>query len=129
MTRLRHLELRGASGVTDVSALATLDQLRVLALEGFRTIEDPVPLKGLSALSDLEIGGAWMTPRNAPISSISFLRDIPTLTKVVLHTLVVDDRDYSPLLDLPHLRSVRVMKVRGMRPEHEELRRRLPWSG
>jgi len=41
---------------------------------------------------------------------------------------VVDDLDYSPLLDLPKLRSVRAMKVRGMRPEHDELRRRLPWK-
>lgn len=67
-------------------------------------------------------------PRKAQISSISFLREIPTLTTLVLHTVVVDDLDYSPLLALPNLKSVRVMKVRGMRPGHDELRRRLPWS-
>ena len=56
---------------------------------------------------------------------VSCLQD---LEKVLLHTVVVDDLDYSPLLDLPKLRSVRAMKVRGMRPEHDELRRRLPWK-
>lgn len=128
MTGLRHLELRGASAVTDVSPLATLDHLELLALEGFRAIEDPTPLTGLCVLSNVELGGAWMTPRNAHISTISFMREMPTLTKVLLHTLVVDDRDYSPLFTLPHLKWVRVKKVRGMRPEYDELRRRLPWS-
>jgi hypothetical protein len=69
-----------------------------------------------------------MTPRNAHISSISFLREIPRLSTLLLHTVVVDDLDYSPLLALPNLKAVRVMKVRGMRPDHDELRRRLPWS-
>lgn len=69
-----------------------------------------------------------MTPRNGHIATIGFLRELRDLEKVLLHTVVVDDLDYGPLLDLPKLRSVRVMKVRGMRPEHDELRRRLPWK-
>lgn len=128
MTGLRHLELRGASAVTDVEPLATLRELKVLALEGFHTIEDPSPLANVHRLADLEIGGAWMTPRNGHIATIGFLRELRDLEKILLHTVVVDDLDYGPLLDLPKLRSVRVMKVRGMRPEHDELRRRLPWK-
>lgn len=128
MTRLRHLELRGASAVTDLHPLAHLNKLEQFALEGFRTIEDPSPLSNLSSLTDLEIGGAWMTPRNGHIATIGFLRELPALKNVLLHTLIVDDLDYSPLLDLPKLRSVRVMKVRGMQPEYNELRRRLPWE-
>jgi hypothetical protein len=128
MTGLRHLELRGASAVTDVEPLSTLRQLDLLALEGFRTIENPSPLANLRCLTDLEIGGAWMTPRNGHITTIAFLRELRDLEKVLLHTVVVDDRDYSPLLDLPRLRWVRAMKVRGMRPDDDELRRRLPWK-
>lgn len=45
-----------------------------------------------------------------------------------MHTVVVDDLDYSPLLELPKLRSVRAMKVRGMSPEQGELRRQLHWK-
>jgi len=128
MTSLRHLELRGATAISNVAALASLTTLELLALEGFRSIEDLSPLGNLRALTDLEIGGAWMTPRNGHVSSIRFLTDLPQLEKVLLHTLVVDDLDYTPLLHLPRLRSVRVMKVRGMQPSHDELRRQLPWS-
>lgn len=128
MSGLRHLELRGASAVTDVGPVAELHNLRLLALEGFRTIEDPSPLATVHRLTDLEIGGAWMSPRNGHIATIGFLRELQDLEKVLLHTVVVDDLDYSPLLDLPKLRSVRAMKVRGMRPKHDELRRRLPWK-
>jgi hypothetical protein len=53
MSTLRHLELRGASAVTDVSTLATARQLRLLALEGFRTLEDPSPLRALADLREL----------------------------------------------------------------------------
>jgi hypothetical protein len=128
MTGLRHLELRSASAVTDLRPLSRLDKLELFALEGFRTVEDPSPLARLHSLRDLEIGGAWMAPRNGHIATIGFLRELGALEKVLLHTVIVDDLDYSPLLDLPSLRSVRVMEVRGMRPQKDELRRQLPWK-
>jgi hypothetical protein len=59
-----HLELRGATAISNVAALASLTTLGLLALEGFRSIEDLSPLGNLRALTDLELGGAWMTPRN-----------------------------------------------------------------
>jgi hypothetical protein len=127
MTGLRNLQFRGASAVTDLHPLATLNNLEQLALEGFRTIDDPSPLATLHGLIDLELGGAWMTPRNGHIEAIGFLRELRCLKKALLHTIVVDDLDYSPLLDLPKLAWVRVMKVRGMQPEYE-LPRRLPWK-
>jgi len=52
-----------------------------------------------------------------------FLLDLPQVQTVVLHTLIVDDLDYSPLLHLSRMQSSRVMKVRGMQPEHGETRR------
>ena len=128
MTHLRSLELRGASAVTDLRPLKSLDDLEVLALEGFRPIADPSPLASLHGLRELELGGNWMTPRNGHIATISFMRELRQLEELLLHTLIVDDLDYSPLLELPSLRGVRVMKVRGMRPDHDELRRRLPWK-
>jgi hypothetical protein len=69
-----------------------------------------------------------MSPRNAHVNSIGFLRDLTALENVLLHTIIVDDLDYSPLLSLPRLRSVRVMKTRGMKPSHEDLKSALPWS-
>ena len=49
--------------------------------------------------------------------------------RLVLHTLMVDDRDYAPLLSLPNLEAVRVVDARGMTPPHDELVRQLPWEG
>lgn len=129
MTELRTLTLRGASAVTDLSPLASLRALEMLALEGFREITDPWPIACLRGLRELEIGGDWAAPRNGHIATLGFLRELRGLEELLLHTVIVDDLDYSPLLDLPSLRGVRVMKVRGMRPDHDELRRRLPWRG
>lgn len=127
MAALRDLSLRGAAKVTDVTPLAPLTGLRSLVIEGFRRIEDPSPLGRLTALTSLELGGAWSAPRNGHLGSVAFLRALRDLDDLLLHTVVVDDRDYSPLLDLPRLRSVRVMAVRDMSPTVEELKRALPW--
>ena len=70
-----------------------------------------------------------MTPRIAHVDSISFLRQLPQLEGLLLHTIIVDDLDYTPLLALPRLKSARWMKARGMAPSHEHLKSVLPWSG
>ena len=50
MPGLRHLELRGASAVTDVGPLAALHDLRLLALEGFSHDRGPVAVSELAPL-------------------------------------------------------------------------------
>lgn len=129
MSGLQELSLRGASKVMDVEPLTLLASLRSLAIEGFREITDPSPLGGFAHLTTLELGGNWMAPRNGHLPTIAFLRELRELTHLVLHTVIVDDKDYSPLLDLPVLQKVRVMAVRGMIPSIEELRVALPWDG
>lgn len=129
MSSLQVLSLRGASKVTSVDALGGLVGLRSLTIEGFKEIVDPSPLGRLTALARLELGGNWTAPRDGHLPSIGFLGDLRGLTDLLLHTVVVDDRDYSPLLDLPALEKVRVMEVRGMSPSIEELRAALPWNG
>lgn len=127
LQELECLELRGASAVTRVGPLATLDKLKKLAVEGFRRIDDTTPLGHLIKLTDLELGGDWMSPRNAHVSSIRFLRELNQLEKVLLHTIVVEDRDYSALLSMPSLSWVRVMATKGMEPSIDHLKRTLPW--
>ena len=129
MSELQQLSLRGAAKVTVVERLAGLTSLSSLVIEGFRQIEDPSPLGGLRDLTSLELGGNWMTPKNGRLPSIAFLRELHGIRDLLLHTLVVDDRDYSPLMDLPQLQRVRVMKVQGMVPTFEELKATLPWDG
>jgi hypothetical protein len=129
MSELTELELRGAGHVTDVEAVSGLTNLRWLALEGFRQLDEPSPLGEPTLLTDLELGGDWRASRNAHLPTIAFLRHLPNLSDLLLHTLVVDDKDYSPLLELPRLQRVRVMAVRGMTPSLEELKAALPWNG
>jgi Leucine-rich repeat (LRR) protein len=126
MTDLRHLQLRGASAVSDVTALAGLTHLNLLEMEGFARIPDTSPLANLTRLTDLELGGKWSVPRNGYVNSVAFLGSLQELRTLLIHTCVVEDLDYTPLLRLPRLSSVRVMSVRGMNPPQEELRRRLP---
>lgn len=125
---LRELSLRGASRVTSVEPLGGLVSLQRLTIESLRRAHDLSLLGRLTSLTDLELGGDWMSPRNAHVDSIGFLRDLTELENVLLHTIIVDDLDYSPLLSLPRLRSVRVMKTRGMKPSHDYLKSALPWS-
>jgi hypothetical protein len=129
MVGLQQLALRGASGVHDLTPISVLTRLETLAVEGFRDIRDLSPLRKLQHLTSLELGGDWMTPRNAHVGSIDVLRKLPGLQQLQLHTLIVDDKDYSPMLALPNLNAVRFKRVRGMRPPFEELRSRLPWDG
>lgn len=79
-------------------------------------------------MTNLELGGNWMTPRIARVESFAFLRNMPQLRTLLLHTIAADDLDYSAVLDLPNLTSVRVMQVRGMRPSIEVLKADSPWS-
>jgi len=126
MRELTDLWLGGASSVKSLAPLATLPQLRELAVESLRDVHDLSPLGSLTHLRALELGGNWMSPRIAHADSVGFLRDLPNLESLVLHTMIVDDLDYSPLLSLDSLKEVRVMRARGMSPSHDELCAALP---
>ena len=128
MATLQRLYLRGASGVKDLSPLAGLQAVETLQVEGLRGLVDASPVAQMQSVTDLELGGDWMTPRNVRITSAAFLAQMPQLQRLLLHTLIVDDLDYHPLLSLPNLQKVRVMAARGMVPSMEELIERLPWD-
>jgi hypothetical protein len=122
------LRLRGASGVQDLRPLAGLQAVETLQVEGLRGLLDASPVGQMRSVTDLELGGNWMTPKNVRITSAAFLAEMPQLQRLLLHTLIVDDLDYRPLLSLPNLQKVRVMASRGMTPSKEELVERLPWE-
>ncbi len=82
----------------------------------------------MRSVVSLDVGGDWMSLRIAHVDSLSFLREMPQLQRLLLHTMIVDDLDYSPILDLPALRQVRVMRARGMQPPYEELTALRSWS-
>jgi len=126
MHELNDLWLGGASSLRGVGPLAGLQQLRCLGIESLRHVKDLSPLASLTRLQDLEIGGDWMSARIAHVDSISFLRQLPDLERLVLHTIIADDLDYSPLLALTKLREIRVKRARGMKPSHDQLAALIP---
>jgi hypothetical protein len=128
MPHLRTLRLGGASSVEDLQPLAGLVGVQDLLIEGLRKVRDLAPVAGMRGVTDLELGGDWMAPRVARVESFAFLREMPQLRTLLLHTIVADDLDYTPILALPNLTSVRVMRARGMRPSFEELKANTPWS-
>lgn len=69
-----------------------------------------------------------MTPRVVHVESFGFLRKMPQLRSLLLHSIAADDLDYGPVLALPNLTSVRVMEVRGMRPSIDVLKAETPWA-
>ena len=129
MSELRELVLSGAARVRSLVPLASLGQVGRLVVEGLRDVSDLSPVGEMGGVVDLELGGDWMGPRSVHVESIRFLDRMPQLRELVLHSMIVDDRDYSPLMRLPNLRQVRVASARGMRPALEELKAALPWSG
>lgn len=129
MHELRRLVLAGAASVRTLQPLASLHGVQTLSVDSLRYARDLSPIGAMASVTSLEVGGAWMSLRNAHVDSISFLRGMPQLRRLLLHTLIVDDLDYSPILDLPALDEVRVMRIRGMRPSYDELKAATPWSG
>ncbi|GGB91424.1 hypothetical protein [Cellulomonas carbonis] len=129
MDQLEVLRLGGASSVRSVEPLADLDAtLTHLEIESLRDAHDLSPLGHLNNLVQLDLGGDWMSPRIAHIDSITWLPGLRRLEHLLLHTLIVDDLDYTPLLGLKRLKAVRVMQARGMRPSLTVLSDQLPWS-
>lgn len=129
MQNLTDLWLGGASSIETLAPLREMPQLRELAVESLRHVHDLSPLGSLIQLRTLEVGGDWMSPRVVHVDSVAFLRNLTNLENLVLHTMIVDDLDYSPLLSLGNLTKVRVKPARGMHPSHDELRAAIPAMG
>ncbi len=128
MEELRTLVLAGASSVRTLAPLASLQKVETLSVDSLRHAHDLSPIGLMTGVTSLDLGGDWMSSRMAHVASISFLRKMPQLRRLLLHTIIVDDLDYTPILAVPALEAVRVMAARGMRPRYEELKAAVPWS-
>lgn len=128
MKPLRTLVLGGASSVRTLEPLAGLNEVETLLIEGLKRVRDLAPLARMSGVVDLEVVGDWMSLRVAHVDSIGFLRDMQQLRRLILHTMIADDLDYSPLLALPNVKEMRVMEARGMRPRGSASRARCTYQ-
>jgi hypothetical protein len=129
LSQLHTLRLAGASKVRSLADLAGLQRVETLQVDGLQGHIDASPVGEMRAVKDLELGGDWIGPRNVRLQSVAFLAQMPQLERLLFHTLIVDDLDYTPLLALSNLKKVRVMAARGMTPTHDELMHSLPWDG
>ncbi len=128
MEQLKVLRLGGASSIRSLSPLSSLEEVSTLQIESLRHVHDLSPIASMTSVTDLELGGDWRSPRVAHVDSIRFLTEMPQVRRLVLHTLVVDDADYSPILTLPNLGALRVMKTRTMNPQFSDLTEHPAWS-
>jgi hypothetical protein len=129
LTDLSFLRLGGASRVRDLRPLSGLPGVAELELESLRHARDLCPIGAMSGVTSLTIAGAVWSLRIAHVDSISFLRDMPQLRRLRLEAVIVDDLDYSPILELPDLQSLWVMKARGMHPAFDDLVASTHWVG
>ena len=126
MKHLTILHLGGASSVRSLEPLKELPALGELMVESLKHVRDLSPIGELSTVQDLELGGDWKSPRNVHVDSIEFLRQMPQLRRLILHSMIVDSKDYTPLLSLHSLKEARVMPSRGMKPTHRVLAAAIP---
>ncbi|MFB0836040.1 hypothetical protein ACX8Z9_13465 [Arthrobacter halodurans] len=126
MPKLHTLQIQSAPRVASMEPLDSHPSLRTLEVTGLRDAHDMAPLGTLRNLRSLVLGGEFASDRNAHIDSLSFIKDLPQLRVLKLLGLIVDDKDYSPLLSLRNLTDAWVMKTRGMRPTVDELAQQVP---
>jgi hypothetical protein len=87
MVNLTDLTLGGASSVRSLDPLARLRRLERLHIESLRYVRDLSPLRHLTSVTDLEVGGDWRSPRIAHVDSIAFLADMPQLRDLALPSM------------------------------------------
>lgn len=125
MPRLRTLVFHSAPAVTSLEPLRSNTTIRRLGISGLRDAHDMSPLGTMTSLQDLCLGGDGNSLRVAHIDSLDFIVNLPELELLLLHGLIVDSKDYSPLLSLRKLKRAWVMEARGMQPNISELAAKL----
>lgn len=121
MPPLHTLKLHAMPSVTSVDPLESHPSLHTLQLHGLRDARDMTALGTLPALGDLSLGGDMNSIRIAHIDSIDFLAGLPQLERLFLGCLIVDSKDYTPMMSPPNLTDAWAMECRGMRPPVREL--------
>ena len=78
MVNLTDLTLGGASSVRSLDPLARLRRLERLHIESLRYVRDLSPLRHLTLVTDLEVGGDWRSPRIAHSTRSPFWPTCPS---------------------------------------------------
>lgn len=121
MPNLHTLKFQSAPAVKTLEPLTGNATIHTLQINGLRDAHDMNPIGTMTSLQTLHLGGDGNSLRIAHIDSLEFIHNLPQLEELMLQGLIVDSKDYSPLLSLKNLKLSWVMASRGMRPKIEEL--------
>lgn len=121
LPNLHTLKFQSAPAVKTLEPLTGNATIRTLQIHGLRDAHDMNPIGTMTSLRNLHLGGDGNSLRVAHIDSLEFIHNLPQLEELMLQGLIVDSKDYSPLLSLKNLKLSWVMATPGMRPKTEEL--------
>ena len=130
LNKLNLLYIGSGAGVESVRPIGKLPNLIGLYVENFQKIRDYSDLTLLSRLESLTICGDGMSPQYIKVDSIDFLRQMPQLRYLRLLTIRLQNKDYSPILDLPQLEHLSLRTHRDVKKIYDDLCRlpKLKWG-
>ncbi|MDG6894146.1 hypothetical protein [Volucribacter amazonae] len=110
----------GAS-VESIEPLSKLKSIIALSVENFQKITNYDVLVKLNHLESLSISGNDMTPQYIKIDNIDFLRNLPQLRFFTLLTERLQNKDYTPILELKNLEHLTLSNNREVSKLYHEL--------
>jgi len=109
--------------VRDLTPLAALPNLRDLTLTYTDAVTDYSPIGSLKGLRRFELTLGNITDQ-APLPSVGFLAGLDGLEELIIQNVALGDPRLDDLVELHHLRKVRLTGRAG--PDVDDLRRRRP---
>jgi hypothetical protein len=101
---LEHLHLGNGKSITDLTPLAGLKKLKTLESDGLVNAHDYRFLSSLTALRDLDIeGDGFSSMKPVVLPDLKFLTTVPWLKRLCLKMVKVEDKDYTPILNIKNL--------------------------
>ena len=121
LKKLKFLDIGSGAGVESLRPIGRLVTLNGLCLENFQKISDYSELTSLQQLESLSIHGDGMGPQYVKVDSVEFLREMPQLRSLSLLTIRLQNKDYSPILDLTELQRLNLRSHRDVKKLYDEL--------
>lgn len=121
LKELRYLHLGSGASVQDIGPITVLKNLTALSIENFQKINDYSCLTALSNLESLAIEGDGFSPKYIHIDSLSFLNELPLLRFLRLLTIRLNDKDYTPILNLKNLEHLTLLGSKEVKKNTQNL--------
>lgn len=115
---LERISLGGATGVLSLAPLSALPNLSHLLVSQAHRLDDMTQVTDIRSLRTLGFGSISLgSDRSVIIPHLRWVRALPALTALSLPGTRILDPDLTPLLDLPHLRTLEIPLRRQYRKQ------------